>query len=174
MINFCVLANAAPNGRGHLRASGALIQVDQRLQLTGCRGGQSGEPFGAAIIRACCPNCRRHASNPNRLPQSRARQEAAGKLGECFDADETVSCSWLTAVDMCIGWKTRLSHDPRLHAGRGSVGVGGDVMHDIGCDLGNTLWRTQFRRRGPIYLLRHSPGRGSVRAIPFRRVSAAG
>ena len=31
----------------------------------------------------------------HRHPQSRARQEAAGKLGECFDADETVSCSWV-------------------------------------------------------------------------------
>ena len=114
------------------------------------------QKFGAAIVRSQKQNIlnqqgtrlRSHEHSSVRNAPIRLlghpRQEAAGKLGECFDADETVSCSWVTAADMCIRWKTRLLHDPPLPDGRGSVGAVWDVMH-ASCDSGSTPLRLKLR-----------------------------
>ena len=152
----CKRESPAPQSHSHPRKAGHPQNRDRpRMSQKVPRADTIGKKFGAAIVRACCrnlfgthPTVVRGVEGPAGqatvacLPQSRARQEAAGKPGECFDADETVSCSWLTAVDMCIGWTTRLLHVPPLPVGRGSVGAGWDLMHGS-CDLGNTPVRSQ-------------------------------
>ena len=128
------------------------MPVDHRLQLTGRSGDESGEPFGAAIARACCRNLFR--ASPDRggawsrvatarqatvacLPQSRARQGAAGHV----TIESSTRCTCLLRSPNC--WKLlhrrQNTHPafPPLPDGHGSVGAGWEVIH-VCCDSGNT------------------------------------